>query len=226
MAFKGDDVSPEKKTGFTFRGKEIILSKTRGRPLAGLARKGMDKGIWPDQKYIEAATLFAVTGDMTVVEELTDIPYRTLMEWKKEEAFLTLLLEIREENDEKIDAKFTEILEKTLEQALDRLENGETFITKKGEVVHVPPKLRDLTIAMNAIFDKRQLLRGKPTARTEKISTVADRLETLANQFEKIAQKAKLKTIEVIDVPFTEVQNASRVGTEAQEASPPKEANG
>lgn len=208
MAFEGKDVSPEKKTGFTRKGREIILSKTRGRPFSGLVKKGMERGMYPEDKYIEAATLFACTGSVPRVSELTNIPAGTISKWIKEQRFKDLLKEIRSENNEKIDAKFTEIIEKSADLILDRLENGDfRWDTRSGKTVRVPVGAKDLSLVTAINIDKRQLIRGEPTSRTEQISE-PDRLDKLAKQFESIANKFKNAPVltPVIDVEFKEIE--------------------
>lgn len=207
MAFEYKNVLPENKTGFTFKGREIVLSKTRGRPLSGKYRQGY----YTDKKRIEAVTIYAVTGNLTEVEKLTGIPSTTVSSWRKEEWFQHLLDEIRQENDEKIDSKFTQIVETVLDEMVDRVKNGDFVVTKYGQVVRKPIGARDLAIVAAINIDKRQLLRGKPTSRTESVG-VDVRLAQLAKQFEQIANHNR-QPLEITDVTYTEIpQNASEVG--------------
>lgn len=191
----GDD----KKTGFTFKDKEIVLSKTRGRPM------NQGKGIYgiPDSKRIEVATLFAVLGSIPKVAEIARISEPTLRAWRKQEWFKQLLSEIRDENDERIDSQFTEIIEKSLELVKDRLLHGDHVVLKTGEVVRKPVSVRDLSLVAAINFDKRQLVRGKPTARTETVSS-QDQLTKLAETFIALTARGR-KPVEITDVSFTEV---------------------
>ena len=84
-------------------------------------------------------------------------------------------------------SKLTQIVDKSLEVIQDRLINGDYILNKKtGEIHRRPASLRDASIVANTVVDKRQLLRGKPTSRTEKISVDA-RLLKLAEEFAKFA---------------------------------------
>ena len=188
-----------KKTGFTYEGKEIVLSKTRGRPM------NEGKGIYgvSDTKRIEVATLFAVLGNLKKVAAISGISESTIRGWRKEEWFKKLLAEIRDENDEKIDAKFTEIIDKTLDLVQERLENGDYVVTKNGDLVRKPVGIRDLSLTAAINFDKRQLVRGKPTSRTETV-TNQEQLTKLAEQFKQLANKGH-KPLEIQDVDFTEI---------------------
>lgn len=204
-----------KKTGFTFKGKEIVLSKTRGRPMFE------GKGIYgpSEAKRIEAATLYAATGSVIKVADISGISVYTVREWRKQDWFQKLLNEVRNENDEKIDAKFTEIVDKALDLIIDRLKDGDYVLTKEGDLVRKPVGVRDLALTAAINIDKRQLLRGLPTSRTESISN-QQQLEKLAEQFKQLATKGR-KPLEIQDVEFIEIKqnDAQSAGTETQEGS-------
>jgi hypothetical protein len=208
----------DKNTGFTFRGKEVVLSKTRGRPFTGLKAKGMERGIYPEEMRIKAVTIYAATGNFATTADLCKVPEHTVRYWRKQEWFQVLLMEIREENNEAIDAKFTDIVESAIEQISDRVKNGDFRISKKGEVVRVPVGVRDLSLVAAINIDKRQLLRGLPTSRTEKIEGPnVDKLAVLAEAFEALANKTRPRVIEVTTI---EVENAIESSTEERHEEP------
>ena len=195
MAFAGKDVLPEKRTGYFVDGKEIILSKTRGRPMTG-------KGILPlpDSKKLEVAGVYAVTGHIGRTSELTGIPEKTLRDWREKEWFQSLLLKIRKENDEVIDAKTTKIVDQALDAIVDRIENGDFVVLKTGEIIRKPVGVRDLALVSAITIDKRQLLRGLPTSRTESVSS-DQQLAKLAENFTALANKGKPTPV-IEDVEF------------------------
>jgi hypothetical protein len=57
----------------------------------------------------------------------------------------------------------------------------------------------------SSIIDKRQLLRGKPTSRTESVSE-GSRLKKLEEAFTKLAHTKRPKPVEISDIEFTEVK--------------------
>lgn len=220
-------------TGFTFRGKPICLTKTFGRPVGGLVAMGMKRGIYPESKRIEVVTLYTVTGNLKRVSELSKVPEDTIRQWRKQEWFQSLMTEIREENNEKIDAKFTEIVEKTQELVLDRLVNGDFAIhPKTGEMIRKPVNIRDLSIVSAITVDKRQLLRGLPTSRTEQVGTQADKLTKLAESFMQLANKAKqprvieAEVIEINDNQENQGRLQGSVGEIGQESGSVQDAGG
>lgn len=211
MALGNKDVGPEKSTGMTYKGKEITLTKTRGRPYNGMVQMGINRGIYPDEKYLEAATLYAITGTLETIERLTGIPVSTLRKWTREERFKEIVREVRQENNEKIDAKFTQIIEKSCDLILDRLEHGDhVWDTKRGELIRKPVGAKDLSLVTAINIDKRQLIRGEPTQRVEQVNEDT-RLEKLAAQFSKIANQFKdaPKLTPVIDVEVVRNEEGS-----------------
>lgn len=220
----GKTTTPEKFTGFTFRGKEIVLSKTQGAPFKGLKAKGLEQGIYPEEMRLKAVTIYAATGHFGTTAELSKVPEQLVRTWRKQEWFMELLKEIRQENNAKIDAKFTEIIESSLEQLTDRIQHGDHKVLRDGSLVRVPVAAKDLSLVAAINVDKRQLLRGEPTSRSESIGSVEEkavgRLEKLAETFENLARVGK-RTVRTIENQVEDAQiipNDVRGG--ANEASP------
>lgn len=205
MASKGLDAGPEKQTGYTYKGFPIILSKTRGRPPSGKLTKGK-LGWWSEKKRIEALTIFAATGRISETENLTGVPGHTIRDWLKQEWALKLLDEIRVENDYAVDAKFTQVIGEANELLLDRLRNGDEKLLRDGTRIKLAVPAKDLAIITAINVDKRQLLRGKPTSRSESVSE-SGRLQKLEQMFLKLANRTVGKPQEIQDVEFTEVIN-------------------
>lgn len=207
------NVGDDKRTGFTFRGQNILLSKQQGKPKQGLIAKGIEKGMYPEEKKIEAAAVYAATGSMIRVEEVTGVPMSTLKSWRASEDFQILLREVWEENNERIDAKFTEIIQKSLDQVIDRLDNGDFIVTRTGQLVRKPISAKELSLVQAINVDKRQLLRGLPTSRSESGNGASEktvvRLEKLAETFKNLAQYGR--DPKVIDIEVVEVKDAPRL---------------
>lgn len=188
MAFDLKDVSPEKKTGITFGGREIVLAKARGGNTAG--GRGEKQGFYSEKKKIEAMTVWAITGNIAEVTRLTGVHYAIFKKWQKEPWFQEALEELRSENDHKFDSAFTDIISKLIDAINDRVANGDHVVLRNGEIIRKPVSLRDVIGAMMITIDKRQLLRGKPTSRSESV-TVENRLEKLVSHFETLAKKGR-----------------------------------
>ena len=131
-----------------------------------------------------------------------DIPYATMMTWRNQDWWKPALRELREQESEKLDARLTKVINKSLDAMEDRLENGDERVFANGLVVNQKIGFRDLAVAGLAIgFDKRALGRGDPTSRTEVVSD-KDRLDQLQNQFKQIARQEK----PVLDGEYEEVE--------------------
>jgi hypothetical protein len=208
------NVNDDKRTDFTFRGKTVVLSKTQGAPFRGLVKKGIEKGMYPEDKRIEAAAIYAATGHLGRTSELTKIPESILSGWRRQDWFQALLREIWQENNEKIDAKSTEIISKSLDAVIDRLDNGDFHVTRDGKLMRKPINAKELSLVHAINVDKRQLLRGLPTSRSESGSGEAqktvDRLEKLAETFENLAKFGrKPRTIEATEAEVIEIEDKS-----------------
>lgn len=219
MSFEDPDkplknVSDDRRTGYTFRGQNILLTKKQGKPLQGLAKKGLMKGMYPEEKKIEAATVYAATGSLQRASELTGVPIHTLRSWRSSEDFQALLKEVWTENNEKIDSKFTEIIEKSLDQIIDRLDSGDFHVSRNGELVRKPISAKELSLVQAINVDKRQLLRGLPTSRSDATAVGQEkqvsRLEKLAETFENLAKFGRQpKTYEITDVEPLKLEKES-----------------
>jgi len=177
------------------------------------------KGIYPEQKRIEAATLYAATGSPETVSELSSVPVNTVKKWRKEDWFIDILKEIRNENNDAIDAKFTEIVEHALDAVKDRLLNGDFVQTAKGELIRKPIPAKDLGYLLAVHIDKRQTIRGEPVARTEVLEKLPekqlDRLEKLAETFENLARFGRKPKI--IDITPYAIPIAASTTVDVQE---------
>lgn len=165
----------------------------------GKMKSHSPKEYWPDEAKEMAVAHYALTGSLSRVSDITSVPLRTLKNWRTEQWWQDMLDRVRIEGDEELDAKFTGIIDKAMEQINDRLQNGDfIYDTKKGELVRKPIGTRDAATVTSLMIDKRQLLRGAPTSRTERVST-NDTLNALAEQFMKFAKASEIKG-EVIKV--------------------------
>ena len=158
------------------------------RFLRGMTRLQKRQGWFPEDKKTEVVALY-VSGVTRVadLERLTHVPASTIQAWRNQDWWLEVSEKIHTTIDQDLVSKQTEIVESALEQIQDRLENGDAVVNKRtGEVTRKPVSMRDATIVANTMTDKRQLLRGKPTSRSEKL-TVDDRLSKLAEEFKRFA---------------------------------------
>jgi hypothetical protein len=181
----------------------IVIGKKRGRPFKTKAKPNW----YPIEKKVHAACLYAVTGELKKVSELTDIPINQLKSMMGEQWWADTISQVRREENDQITAKMTTVIDKSLDATIDRIENGDWVLNARtGATYRVPVKLRDLTIPIGILTDKRQLLRGEVTSRSERLGQ-EDILKELGTKFEAFAKKLGVKPIEVVDVQPVEVED-------------------
>ncbi|HQT26542.1 MAG TPA: hypothetical protein PLK99_08090 [Burkholderiales bacterium] len=137
---------------------------------------------YSDEQRREAVAHFIVTGNMRRVSELTGIPHSTLLGWKNSDWWHTLIVKVRAEKESELDARFTEIIHRGIEQVLDRIENGD-YVMVNGQLKRKPVSAKDLGLITAITFDKRQIIRNCPTEKpgnSDKLQEIADRLAGLA----------------------------------------------
>ena len=79
-------------------------------------------------------------------------------------------------------------MDKVTDIVLDRFDNGEVHFDRKTGTTHrVPVRVKDIAYMTSVLFDKRQIIRGEPTTRTETISK-DQKLQELKETFENLAR--------------------------------------
>ena len=141
---------------------------------------------WSEAKRIEVATAHMMGLKAPMIEVATGVPAQTVRHWRLADWFKDLIEELRREDDHEVDAKLTKIVGKSLDSVVDRLENGDFMYDKEtNSFVRRPLYVKDITRVADVMFDKRNLLRGKPTSISGKTEQISDRLLKLAAEFER-----------------------------------------
>ena len=158
---------------------------------------------WSQEKKIQTVTTYLAVGNAPLTEAITGVPRGTIRQWRLQQWWKDLETDIRNEEDAELDVKLSKIIDKSLDAVMDRVENGDyVFDSKTGKINRRPVHMRDALRAVTEIFDKRNLIRGKPTSRVEK-TNITDNLAKLAEEFAKFANA---KTIE--GESHEEIENA------------------
>lgn len=138
-------------------------------------------------------TLVANGTSMAAAARMCRLSYNTVNAWKNGHmGWLNQALDrARELLDQELDTRYTGIISKAADVTLDRLENGDCTLDKNGNVVRKPVSAKDAAIVGSIHFDKRNILRGKPTSISEN-KTSEQRLKELGEQFKKFAQATEI----------------------------------
>lgn len=142
---------------------------------------------WLPEERIRLVIFYLVTGSLRKACELTGIPYGTAQWWKQRSKWWAEVIRaVHRRRNEELDIQLTKLIHRGAEEIMDRIENGEEVLDKWGNKKRVKMKSRDLAVAALAVpFDKRALMRGDPTSRSESVSS-AERLRQISEKLANI----------------------------------------
>ena len=154
-------------------------------------------GKYTPEDRMKAALAFVVTGSLKEVEKLTGIKRATLDVWRHKSDWWPLAVEeARRTKQEELDASFTRIIHKAIEELEDRVRNGDEVILRNGEKERQKVKARELAGVIAQIYEKRALMRGDPTKREEKSSD--EKLQLIMKKFERFADEIRSRQEKVV----------------------------
>lgn len=199
------------RTDHTYLGQPIIIGKKPGRPKLNRKKAGW----YSINDKTRAACLYAVMADYNEVSKITEIPASELRSMAGEQWWQDVIKEVRKEENDSMSSQLTKIANTTFEKIVERLQVGDPVLNHKtGEISFLPIRFRDLANSLGSLIDKRQLLRGDPTTRTDKLGQ-DEILKLLGDKFESFAKKLTKKedpvTIETLDYVEVKNDNLSKV---------------
>lgn len=187
--------------------KEVLPGKQDGLDIELRDLYAANGKYTPEQK-IETVMAYMVTGTSRKASKLCNVPENTIRWWKSQSSWWQeVMAECRRKKQDELDATFSRIIELGTDGVEDRLINGNTVIDKDGNQYQVPMSGKDIGWILGVIFDKRQLLRGDPTSRVEKV-TEQGRLDRLMEHFETMARKVNEK--DITNVQYEEITNGQK----------------
>jgi len=146
---------------------------------------------WSDSQRIGAVTTYLASGNMSLTSVATEIPLATLNRWKVAPWWKELVEQVRSEENLVLDAKLAKVVNRSVDELLDRVNDGDyQFDQKTGKIVRIPIKARDAAKITTDMIDRRQLLQGRQNDKKDN-TKVEDRLLKLAEEFSRFA-KAKV----------------------------------
>lgn len=142
-----------------------------------LPRQGTH-GHTPEDR-LKAALAWVITGTGEGASRECGIPSRTIQDWTVQEWWEPLVAEARALKQSELDASLTTIIHKCAQRLTERLDSEEG-ISKAG--------IQQIATTLAISMDKRALMRGDPTSRTERVSS-EDRINKLRDEFAGMMQK-------------------------------------
>lgn len=170
-----------------------------------MSRVGMNhehKHKWPVEKRIEVVTKTLALGNMRLVSELTGVSYQLIREWKQEPWWPEIVAEIRASRTSALDTKLSKLVDKSLETVADRLEYGNLFMNKKGELERKPLSALEANKIANDMLTQETNVQKREVALTEgmQVQSMADTIRMLAEQFAQFNTKRTITVSDVTDV--------------------------
>ena len=147
-----------------------------------------------DPALEEAMTTFLRTGSMAAAARSVGMSTYELHKVTKTPQWMEEVALRKRMERAALEVSFTRILDTTLIKLMDRVENGETFIDKDGVERHREITASDLCKITQVVFDKRQLLRGLPTA----VTNEGNKLTELARKLESLGKAQAARTIDEV----------------------------
>lgn len=182
----------------------------------------------PEEKLF-AVTAFVMTGSLVEAAKLSGVHYDSLTKFKQLALWWDdAVSEVRRRKQEELDGELTNILHRATAEIKDRIENGNPFVViKTGEVKNVPLNSRELLFILSQTFEKRALIRGDPTSRTERVNADAtldkltkkleDTYRNLRNEASKLPEtEGETFDAERIEKAITNQANTSETKSERE----------
>lgn len=171
-----------------------LVKQIRGKKLKG----GREQ--YSTQARLQAALVYLMTGSSKEVERVTGIDARQVRTWRAEAFWWPKALEYAiSVQREYVDAAFSRVVHKALEGTVDRLDNGDSYVGRDGEVRKIPVKARDLMHIAATAKDKQNTLRGQPSSISEsrkKQVSDKDSIDLLAQRLKGAIEGAPSKLID------------------------------
>jgi hypothetical protein len=140
---------------------------------------------WPVEKRIEVVTKCLALGNMRLVAELTGVSYQLIRQWKQQPWWNDLVADIRASRNSALDTKLSKLVDKSLETVADRLEYGNVYMDKKGELQRKPLSALEANKIAVDMLNQETLVQKRQMAETEgqQVASMTDMMRDLAKQF-------------------------------------------
>ena len=147
------------------------------------------KARYTAEEKLSAVLAYVMTGSVRGVIRLTGFRQQTISDWKNNSSWWTdAYMTIKKEKQDEIDGGLTPIIHAASGEIIDRIINGDEFIDKNGDPRRKKMSGKELAWVMGISYDKRALLRGDPTSRTEKVDT-QQQMADLRKEFGAMARE-------------------------------------
>jgi transposase-like protein len=145
------------------------------------AKRKKGEGNWTQADKDRAVAAYAAVGHFERASTLIGIPENTIRYWSKQDWFQEALRRVDRADTHELKTVYTRIAKKAITELEDRLDNGDTVITKDGELVQKPIGGKELAIIAAVATDKRKVTMDEPE--TVALQSTNEKLATLLQKF-------------------------------------------
>ena len=156
--------------------------------------KPYEGGMWNEKKRLEAVTTYLATGNLALTSRIINVPKQTMNDWIHKDWWKELIVQLQSESDIKLTSNLEKTISKSMEAVNEILENGDYhYDSKRGQVVRVPAKLRDVQKITTDLIDRKSLIRKQTAPVSQNKESTEGRLLKLAEQFAQFVLKKPLE---------------------------------
>jgi len=143
-------------------------------------------------KKLQVCNAFVVFGMSSIkAGKYCQVPHQTIRSWTKTDWWRQMVQEVRARHQDRLDGKFTAMIDRAHEEIWERLANGdEQVLAKTGEIVRRKVSARDVADILNKVMMLRSLMRGEPTSRTA-TSTMDTKLQGMQKKLEAFQEEKR-----------------------------------
>jgi len=146
---------------------------------------------YSDAFKLSVVSTYLQTGrNLLMTSRLVGIDKKNLYLWKQTDWWKEFEQDLIDQSYQQTNNKLQQVLDKSLNELMDRLHNGDTILdSKTGKLRKVPMKGREVNRIVNDNITKQVLLNNiqKEKVQKKNETTQQDRLLKLAEEFAKIA---------------------------------------
>jgi hypothetical protein len=146
-----------------------------------------------DTLQTKAIRAYLTTGSLAATSRELGVSLAVVRKMAATQSWAEELGLLRRIEQAVLDTSLTDILGTTLSELKHRLQFGEEVFDKEGGSHMRPLSGATLVRIMEAVFDKRQLIRGLPTA----VTNEGSKLSELAAKLEELGRAQAARTIEM-----------------------------
>ncbi len=187
-------------------------------------KKTPGNGWWSEKERLQAASAFVVIGNYRLTAAAVNIPEETIRRWALADWWKEALDEIRKSSKIELTGKISNVINKTMLQLEDRVENGDFFYDPKtGKFIRKPINASVASKIAGDLITKTLVLEKEVTQERVSDEGLEDRLKKLKDEMLRFAG-AKTIEAEVVHVeetaPIVEVESPSPNVEASIEAQP------